>query len=481
MNSEFSKKVKEGFVWESLSKLFTQIVAWVSTVLVARLLSPDDYGIVGISGIFTGLALLLSGLGLSSALINRDKVDDKMLSAAFFLLITFSVFLYALLYVLAPALSSLYGVEQLTSVIRVSGVIVLIASLRVIPSVMLMRELKFRLSASAAMLSNLTLTVSSLSFAYMGMGLWSLIFASVLSQFVLLFVYLFSVDWRFTVNFSLASLSSSVRYGLTVLAGSLFTYGNQQLPRLFIGGFFSTATMGFYQLAVTLADIPINKIGQIFERVVFPAVSRLKSDPSKSRSLFLNLHFFLVLITLPVFVGIAVTAEQLVVVILGPKWVSVSFPLQIICLINVVRISVRLILRVLEGVGDAGASMRLQFSMSILQILFLSISVNFGFEALMIGWLASFIVLVVPFARTTLFKLQVKGSDFWSGIRTPILASLSIVFVLTILPDDLFMSPLIAFISDVVVGVLVYVLVLIVFGRPDLSKALKLAKKGVEN
>ena len=185
----FKEKLVNGFAWQASTKLFIQIISWVSTVWVARLLVPEDYGIVAMSGIVTGIFLLLATTGLAAGVVNRVNISKGELDTVFWLSILIGCVLYGVIFLIADLAAQFYKEEELSDVIKVAGLMVLISSAKIIPSSLALRNLDYKLISLNELVGGLFRIVVTLSMAIMGFKYWSLIFGTVVAEFVMTAVY----------------------------------------------------------------------------------------------------------------------------------------------------------------------------------------------------------------------------------------------------------------------------------------------------
>lgn len=426
---DFHRKVIHGFAWEAVTKLLVQVFSWVSTILVARLLVPDDYGLVLISGLFTGLFGMISGFGIASAVVQRDALNTEDVSTVFWLSIFLGVTVYLLLFMLSGPISLFYGEPELKNILRVAGLMVVLSAANAVPHALVMRQLKFKFSALVDMASKLILVITTLSLAYSGYGYWSLIVSTVAAEAFLLVVYFLALENKPAAVFNFTKVKDVFGYGSKILFSRLLMWWNLSSAAGISSLFFDKVVSGHLQMASTLATIPLKKIGEIFDKIAFPAIAAIKREPEQAAKVFLQIHKYLMMITVPMFVGIAIIAEQLVTVFLGEKWLEIVLPLQILCIICIFRISSQLIPRVLEGMGDAGASAKFQLFTGIIAPLGMLTGVYGGLVGILIGWLMTLPLIYIFLLRLVKKSLNVSFAAVLSTMFVPLLASALMVAI----------------------------------------------------
>ena len=396
----FNKRVARGFAWEGGTRIVVQVVSWVSTIWIARILAPEDYGLVAISGIFTGLCLTISVMGLGDALINRKDLTENDKAIAFCTTTLLSILFYITLYFSAPVVADIYESEELILLIRVAAIIVLISPLSVVSRALSLRALLYKERALITMFSNLIITVLALVLAFSGAGFWSLVISTLVGQLFEMFALFYLVRYVPMLPKNWMSARSLYKYSLNVMGARLVAYLNIQWPAILISSFFGKVQTGNYQMANNLASAPILKVGEVFTKVAFPAFAKIQSDTDRAKNVFLKMHGFFFTTISPMLIGIALVASDLIPLLLGEKWIDIVVLIQIICIASIFLVGTLLIPTLLEGLGNAGASFHYQVVVAILSPLAMLAGANWGMTGIVIGWAA-----VVPIGY---FYLLVK-------------------------------------------------------------------------
>lgn len=438
MSKNFREKILSGFAWEVSTKLFVQILSWVSTILVARVLAPEDYGIVLISGLYTGLLTMLSSLGLSSGVVQKEIVSVSDASSLFWLTIFSGIIFYLALYFSSHFIAQIYDDQDLVTLLRVAGVVIILSSINIIPHAMMMRELRFRFEALVDMFSKFVLIASTLYMAYAGYGYWSLVISTLLSQLFVCLAYISAMKDKPLLHFNVSSSVDVIKFGFIILFSRILMWWNRSAAAVIASLTMSKVAAGHLQMASTLATIPLTKIGEIFDKITFPAIASIKGDVDQASKVFIEMHRYLLFITVPMFVGISVISEQIIYVFLGTQWAPIILPLQILCVANIVRVSNQLIPRVLEGMGNAKASAKFQFATAIVCPPFMLIGINFGLIGILGGWLLSLPIIYIYLYILAKRELTFSHSSFLSTILPPIYGGL--VILSTSLLIDIFIN-----------------------------------------
>ena len=215
--ASFKKKIVAGFAWQSASVAIIQIFSWTTTILVARILAPEDYGIVAIQGVFTVTIGMVVDMGVSRGLIQKEKVTDKQLDSLFYFSLLFGGVAYAAYYWAAPVIAGFYQIPELTSVLRVAGLTFIFGSIKSVPIAITMRNLDFKYRSFVELFGAFVQASSLLVFALHGLGYWSLIYSLVLGYFVTMIAY-FPIMGRVPkIRLVIAEVTDVLAFGIKVM------------------------------------------------------------------------------------------------------------------------------------------------------------------------------------------------------------------------------------------------------------------------
>lgn len=452
-NFTVKQTVAQGMVWNGSVKVVVQIVSWASTLIVARILNPDDYGLMAIQGVFSGLVILVLDFGVTNGLINAQKVTTELSDGFFYLMMLAGVIFFIGFTLAAPLLASFYESEELTDILRVSGLLFVIGGLRAVPFALAMRDLAYKFQAIVEGVAAVVGAVTVLGLALSGFGVWSLVLATVANQGVSTFFYLIYYKRIPKLTFPWAEIVRVLRTGGKIVASRLAALITQRADVFLLGIYAGPVVTGYYSMAFSLAAMPLDKVGLIFNQMAFPAFSRLQDDPVSGRDLFVKLHKYLVLICVPVLCGGLFVVEDLTELVLGEKWLPAVFPLQVILGLNILRLSERFISTTLMGIGAINAQLYYRFGAMIVMPLAFFIGVQQGINGLLLSWMLIFpavyaVVLLLLFKYLSV-SVRELGSSVKSTFCCTLFMSLALILIDRVLPE---MSLMGAIGVDVLVG-----------------------------
>lgn len=471
--SNIKSKIMSGLAWESVTKLIIQIASWTSTVLVARLLTPEDYGIVAVSGVFVGLLLIIADMGLGSGLVNKKDLNKNEVTGIFWFSFLIGGTSSIILIVLSPAIESYFQMPGLASIVAVSSVVLIISSLKCVPVSLVSRALNYKLNALINLYASFSQIIVTLTFAYLDYGAWSLIYGTVAMQIVQLAAYtpILIKNVNFNIAFKFHEIQEIIMFGANVMASRVLHYFTSASPTFFTGIMLGQKAAGHFSFASQIAQIPINKIGAIFNRVLFPAISRIKDDTSYAKTVFFKLHRTLLTISFPILIGLIITAPDLVVILFTEKWNRIIYLLQLICLINILRISLMVFTPILEGIGKPNIVLKYNIFTAATLPAASFIGLNWGTEGMVTSWFfvypLLYMYLLVSLSRVLEFSLIEFIRSFKSVIVSSLVMTITLISIGPILQNFAILERTLA---TIVSGAIVYTLSYFIFFKNEISE-----------
>jgi len=401
---ELKNKAVVGVLWMGSAKLLSQIISWVFSLLVIRILTPDDYGLMGMALVFVGFLHIFNEMGLGAAIVQRQELDRKDLSTVFWINLIVSCGLYFVAFSLAPIVAAFFDNKQLIILIRVLGLILILGSLRMVQSYMLIKEMAFDKKSKAEVASNLPSGLIGLIFAYLGFGVWSLVISVIVQNVILTVLVAYYYAWRPLWIFQLGRMKELLRFGFQVVGSRLLGYGYGRTDSLVIGKALGEGLLGFYTIALDLSGKGIDYLSEILSQVSFPVYAKLQDDRQSLRKYFLKLTGLVSLIIFPTCAGLILIADDFFAIILTDKWRPAVTVFQILCAIAMVRGLAFLIPQLLIATGKAALNLRYGLLCAMIMPPAFAAGSIFGLVGVACAWL-----LVYPFlfyyALTLVFKI----------------------------------------------------------------------------
>lgn len=304
-NSESLKtKTKKGLYWSAASNFANQGMRFVFGLILARLLSPDAYGVIGMLGVFMCVIQVFIDCGFSQALIAKQDRTQTDFSTEFFFNIGVGIVGYIILFVTAPFIADFYDMEILSPVLRVLGIGIVINSFCVVQNAQFGIRLDFKTPAKLGVSTNLFSGIVGIALAYFGWGVWALVFQQVASGILNAILVWVLAGWRPTLEFSRDSFKYLWNYGSKILASSIIQQVYDNLYPLVIGKFFSARQLGLYSRAQGFASLPSTNLSGILASVTFPVLSKINNDIERLIAIYRKMMKTTAFIVFPLMVGL---------------------------------------------------------------------------------------------------------------------------------------------------------------------------------
>ncbi len=329
MTPTLKHKMLSGTAWQFAERMGGNLLQLVCTIIIARLLTPTEYGIVALLTIVINLCATFIEGGFRNAIVQKKEITEDDLSSVFWLNLSISLLLYVLVYFTAPWIADFYDNAELAAPLRVLTLLNIVNSVAIIPNALIIRDMKFGVSFKIRMVAQLASSAVAIGMAFMNFGYWALIVQQLLGGALTTVMLLFAIRWypRLIMNF--AAIGELFKFGGYLLLGSFLNVLYSELYTLVIGKLFSPRVLGYYNRGQNYAKLIGETIITQMAAVVFPAFSELQKNPAQLRSAFRKSLLCTLFFTLPALVLLAVVAEPVVIITLSEKWRGAIVFLQI--------------------------------------------------------------------------------------------------------------------------------------------------------
>ena len=331
------KKTIRGLKWSGVSQVTKQISQFIITAILARLLSPEDFGLIGMAMVFTGFAMIFNELGISSALIQKQNTHEEHLSSAFWLNILVGFFLMVLFIALAPVIAWFYKKPILQPVISVMSVGFFISGFTVVQQAIITKRMDFKSLSIRDIVATTVGGAVGIVMALRGFGLWSLVGQFLMFTFLNSSLLWFISDWRPKFIFSRVAVKDIFHFSANLTGFNVVNYFARNVDYLLIGKFLGSEALGFYTLAYKLMMLPLQNISWVITKVMFPAFSKIHQDLKKVQDNYLNLIYVISLVSFPTMITLFFLSSDLIVLIFGHKWVAVIPVIKVFCFCGMVQ------------------------------------------------------------------------------------------------------------------------------------------------
>lgn len=455
-------------------------ISFVSNIFLARLLSPDDYGCIGMLMIFILFANTFIDGGFGSALIQKKEPTQEDYSTIFYWNLALSSALYAVLYFTSPLIAGFYNLPLLASVLKVQGLVLILNSLSIIQQNRLRKQLKFKKLAVVSLISATISLSVTICLAYIGWGVWALVAQQLLMSFFNAVLFWIVARWRPSLVFSGKSFKELFSFGGFILLSNLLNTLGNNVQGLLIGKYFNSYTMGLYSQARKLEEIASTSISNVVDQVSFPVLAEVQNDNAKLTNVLKKLVTSIAFLSFPIMLLLIAIAKPLIVLLYSAKWIDCVPYFQILCIAGL-AISLQNINY--YAVAAIGKSKELFYWTVIKRIISLMLIV-IGFFMYEIWGLLGGMVLAayIMYAINAVLVSKNVGYKFTCQMKDlmPILIISLISFVLTILSTCINLSSLLEILLASFIFILSYLILSYVFMRQRIRE-LKTLLLGVMN
>ena len=455
MAEDLRNKATNGIIWSAIERYSLQGVQFLMQLIIARILTPHDYGLIGMLAIFMALSQVFIDGGFSNALIQKKDRSEADYSTVFYINFGISIFIYVLLFFGAPYIASFYDQPLLSPITRVYSINLIINSLAAVNKVKLTVDVDFKtqskISLGAATISGL----AGIACAYYGMGVWALVVQILLNSVINVILSFYYVRWWPKLNFSKESFHRLFKFGNKLLIASIIHSIYENLYNLFIGKQYSSATLGLFTRAQQFTNFAGSNLSAVLKRVSFPLLSQIQDEDERLLAAYKKYIKTSTWATFPLLMGLCGIAKPMVMVLLTEKWISCVPYLQILCFAMLWDGVTQVNLNLLYVKGHSDWVLRLEIIKKSIAFTILFISLGFNMYVICIGKaIYSFIALCL----NTHYTKKLFNYGFFAQMKDllPQLSLSLLMLVFCLLASYLIPNALLAFIASFLIGVIIY-------------------------
>lgn len=413
-DQSLKQTTKKGLYWSTAGNISSQGMRFVFGIILARLLAPSDYGVIGILTVFICVVHVFIDCGFSQALIAKQNRTQTDFSTEFYFNIVVGIVGYALLFITSPLIADFYNIPILSPILKVMGLGIVINSLCVVQTAQFSIRLDFKTPAIIRVVTQLASGITGIVLAYIGWGVWSLVFQQIagsLLNALLLWIY---AAWRPTKEFSRDSFNYLWGYGSKILGASLVQQVYDNLYPLVIGKYFSSMQLGLYSRAHGFASLPSTNLSSVLGTVTFPVLSKLNNDIPRLVNAYRRMIKTIAFVVFPLMLGLAATSSPLVQVLLNDQWYDCIIYLQLLCLALIWQPLSATQLSVLKVIGRSDIILKLEVQKRGVGLISIFAAIPFGVKGMCIGF---DIFYVYCFVLNTFYNSKTLNISFWRQIQ----------------------------------------------------------------
>ena len=383
--SSLKQKTTSGLFWGFIDNFSKLGLTFVIGIILARLLEPSDFGLIGMVAIFVGISQSLIDSGFTQALIRKKNCSQADYSTVFYFNLFIGFFIYLVLFLSAPSISKFFEEPELTLIIRVISLGIIVNAFAIVQRAILMKEINFKLQTKISIFASLISSIIAITMAYNDYGVWSLVYKSLIGfLFTSLLLWLWN-KWKPSLVFSFNSFKEMFSFGYKLMLSGLIDGLYRNVYLIVIGKFFSAADLGFYTRAEQFNNLPSQNITGVIQRVSYPALTKIQDDLPRLKIAYQKIIKSTMLLTFTSMIILAATAKPLILTLIGEKWMPSVIYLQLLSFIGMQYPLHAINLNMLQVQGRSDLFLRLEVVKKILAIPVIVIGIALGIKIMIVG------------------------------------------------------------------------------------------------
>ncbi|MEE0138396.1 lipopolysaccharide biosynthesis protein [Fusobacterium ulcerans] len=385
MENNLKSKVLSSLIWKLLERGGTQGIQFLIQIILARMLTPDDYGVIAIIMIFIALANVFIQSGFNTALIQKKKTDDIDFSSVFYLSLGVASILYIILYLTVPIIANFYKTVELIKILRVLSLTLFLGVFNSIQNTIIIKNMEFKKEFFSSLIAVFFSGILGIILAYKNYGVWALVYQQLANQFLICLILWNIVRWRPKFLFSLERIRILFAFSGKLLLSSLFDTFYMNITSLVIGKIYTTSMLGFYNRGNQFPQLIISNFNGSIQAVIFPALSAVQEDRNRIKEIVRRSIVTSSYIIFPLMIGLMIIATPLIKILLTDKWLPCVPYLRIFCLSYALWPIHTANLQAINAVGRSDIFLKLEIIKKILGLSILIVSMNYGMYAIAVG------------------------------------------------------------------------------------------------
>ena len=457
MTESLKHKTVKGVVWSSLDRFANQGVSFVFSIVLARLLSPSDYGIIAMIAIFFSIAGCFIDSGFGSALVRKKDRTDEDLYTCFFFNVVVSIACYILLFFCAPLIAKFYNQPILTPIVRISGLNLVIGAFAGVSGSMFSYRLDFKTPAIISLICNIASGIIGIIIAYLGYGVWALVWQGVVSAMLRSLLTVVASKFRPRFTFSKKSFRYLFGYGSKLTLSYLIGTVYENIYPIFIGRYYKPSQLGNYSRALGWAQLPSSNITGVLQRVTFPVLAEIQDDDHRLAFNYRRLLRLSAFVIFPLMVGLSAVAAPLIRVVLTSKWDGCIIYLQIVCFALMWYPIHAINLNLLEVKGRSDLFLRLEIIKKVIGLCIMFVAIPLGVEAMCWSMIVSSIICLFI---NTVYTGKIIHVTFWVQMKDilPIFLNSCIMGAIVYSSVSFISTETLSLVVGILIGAIYYIL-----------------------
>ncbi|MDA3860084.1 MAG: MOP flippase family protein [Melioribacteraceae bacterium] len=473
-----SNQVVTSVKWASFSKIIRIVLQYITLLVLVVYLSPSDFGLMSTAMIFIGFFNSVKDFGFSAALIQLEDKSEELLSSVFWLNVFIGIFFSAILFYSSTLIAVFYEIPELEFILEVLSINFVFNTIMALQNALFEKNMNFDILSKIEIFSISIGAMVAILFAILEYGVWALVFQTLTVSFLLMILNWIFSDFRPKFYFSISEVKKVFNFGIHLSGFNILNFFVRNADYFLIGKFLGMTELGFYTLAYRIMLFPIKNITSILSKVLYPALSKIGNDNSKSRKLYLNVGKSIAFVSFPLMIGFFVVNENMIKLFFSEKWTSIIDLLYLLVPIGMIQS----VYTLAGAIYQSKNRTKLWFQWGIFSALITVLGFYFGLKWGVLGVAGSYLItnllLVYPGSKIPFDLIGLKVFDYWKNLFPTFSISISmgiIVYLVKILTSGVFSEMFILFFM-ILVGIVVYIILSYQFNKDTMLKIMQRLK-----
>ncbi len=421
-------KIVKGTIWSGIDNVAQFGVTFIVSIILARLLSPDDYGLIGIITIFTAVCTALINGGFTTALIRKKDATDDDYNTAFIVNLGVSLLLYVVIYLCSPFIADFFHRQELVALTQVSSLGMIIGALGLVQQTRLTKRIDFKTQTKITIVASVASGMVGIVMAFMGYGVWSLVAQSLTSQGLRTILLWVASKWEPQLHFSSESFHELFGFGWKMMVSSLIDTVWKELYQVVVGKFYSPATLGQYTRAKQFSTLFSSNLTTVIQRVTYPVLSNIQDDKERMVAAYRKIIKTTMFVTAISMFFLGAISEPLLYCLIGPKWHEAAVYLPLICITGSTYPLHSINLNMLQVQGRSDLFLGLEVIKKLIGIAPLAVCIFYGILPMLY---TSILINIIAYFLNSYYSGKLLGYSSWMQIKD-IAPSYSIAFIVSL-------------------------------------------------
>ena len=444
MENNLKKKTVVGMVWSTIQRFGKMGIAFIANLVMARLLTPEDYGAIGILMVFIALSMVFIDAGFGNALIQKTNPTKEDYSTIFYFNLIISCSIFLVLFFSAPYIAFFYNMEMLSDLLRVLSLVLILNALSLIQDCRLRKELNFKVLSIATIVSATIGAIAGIYAAVIGYGVWSLVIYNLVEAFVRTVVLWTFCRWWPTLCFSWNSIKELFGYGGFLLANSLLFTLRRNAIAMFMGKLYHASDLGNYAQAKKLEEVPVSAVQNIIGQVTFPLFASVKNNSQQLKIVQKKGNILLAFLCVPLMVLLALLSHNLIVGLFTEKWIEAVPYFQVLCACGIFVSLQEINANVITALGHSALYFKWSVAKTVILFVFLFAGTIIGIYGMLLAWflqnVLAYLINAVLSGKYTSYSLWEQTKDLMPVYAVSGISGISVWLISSIVHLDMWID-----------------------------------------